>query len=107
GFQVPLATIATAHVMDSPGKMPGVHIVDTANQGYYFFAANVDREQRDRNITAFPQGIERLLAFKPSITRETHPWKDHKTVMHSYTPAAVTGGTVCNPDYDLMHWGPR
>src|ERR1043166_7502399 len=36
-FQVPRESLVRAYVMGDPDHMPGVHVVDAANQGYYFF----------------------------------------------------------------------
>lgn len=104
-FQVPLATITSAIVMTDPGKMPGVHILDAAGQGYYFVTDNLGHDQRDRILAAFPQALQALFTRKPAITHEEHSWREQKTIMRTYTPAAVTSGNVCNPDYELMPWG--
>src|SRR4029077_2805150 len=98
-FQVPLATITSAVIMTDPGKMPGVHFLDAANQGYYFVTLNLGRDQRDRIVTSFPQALQALFARQPAITHEEHSWKEQKTIMRTYTPAAVTSGNVCNTDY--------
>lgn len=116
-FQVPLATITTVHVMSDPDKLPGIHVIDAANQGYYFYVPTPtrleslsgdglsDRDQARLKV-AFPKGIEALFALSPSIKREDHSWRDQKTVLRSYSPAAVTDGNVCvSPDYDIKPWG--